>query len=347
MNNDLLPTTVVGSYPQPGWLVDHEALQGRVPRVRARDIWRVPEPLLAEAQDDATRVAIQDMEAAGVDIVTDGEIRRESYSNHFATALQGIDLDNPGETLGRSGQPIHVPRVVGPIRRPHPVQARDVAFLRANTTRRIKATLPGPFTMAQQAHNDHYPDRRALALAYAEVVRAEVADLFAAGADLVQIDEPWMQARPDEARAYAVEVINHALEGAAGTTAVHMCFGYAATVKDKPSGYSFLPELDACAAAQISIEAAQPKLDLAILERLPSKQVMVGVISMGDPQVESAETVAARIRAALEHLPPERVVVAPDCGMKYLSREVALGKLHAMVRGAGIVRAELRAGAGG
>lgn len=343
MNDDLLPTSVVGSYPQPEWLVDREALQGRVPRVRARDIWRIPEPLLAEAQDDATIVAIHDMERAGVDIITDGEIRRESYSNHFATALEGIDLDNPGETIGRTGKPTPVPRVVGPIRRPRPVQARDVAFLRAHTTRRIKATLPGPFTMAQQAHDDFYPDRRALALAYAEVVREEVADLFAAGADLVQLDEPWMQARPEEARAYAVEAINHALAGAAGTTTVHMCFGYAATVKDKPSGYSFLPELDACVADQISIEAAQPKLDLAILERLASKQVLVGVISMGDPQVESAEVVAARIRAALAHVPPERIVVAPDCGMKYLRREVALGKLGAMVRGAAIVRAELRA----
>ncbi len=341
MNEDLLPTAVVGSYPQPAWLVDRQALAGRVPRVRARDIWRIPEPLLAEAQDDATRIAIRDMERAGVDVITDGEIRRESYSNHFATALEGIDLGNPGQATGRSGQAIDVPRVVGPIRRPRPVQVRDVRFLRAHTDRRVKATLPGPFTMAQQAHDDYYGDGRALAMAYADAVREEVADLFAAGADVVQLDEPWMQARPDAARQYAVEAINRALEGAAGPTVVHMCFGYAATVKDKPSGYSFLPELDRCAAGTVSIEAAQPGLDLTIVERLASKQVMVGVISMGDPSVESPETVAARIRAALEHLPARRMVVAPDCGMKYLTREVAFGKLQAMVKGAAMVRATL------
>jgi 5-methyltetrahydropteroyltriglutamate--homocysteine methyltransferase len=341
MPDHLLPTAVVGSYPQPRWLVDPQALAGRVPRVRARDIWRVGESLLAEAQDDATRLAISDMERAGVDVITDGEIRRESYSNHFATALEGIDLVNPGTSTGRSGQTIEVPRVVGAIRRPRPVQVRDVQFLRAHTDRVVKATLPGPFTMSQQAQNDFYPDGRSLAMAYAEAVRQEVADLFAAGADVVQLDEPWMQARPEAAREFAVEAVNHALDGAAGTTVVHMCFGYAATVKDKPSGYSFLPELAHCVADQISIEAAQPRLDLSILERLPRKRLMVGVISMGDPEVESPETVARRLRAVLEHVPPERVVVAPDCGMKYLPRDVAFGKLVAMVEGAARVRASL------
>jgi len=341
MIDHLLPTAVVGSYPQPDWLVNKAELEGKVPRVRAKSIWRVPEPLLGEAQDDATRVAIRDMERAGVDIVTDGEIRRESYSNHFATALEGIDLDNPGRTTGRSGQPVEVPRVVGPIRRPHPIQARDVAFLRAHTERVVKATLPGPFTMSQQAHDDHYGDPRALAMAYADAVREEVADLFAAGADLVQLDEPWMQARPEAARAFAVEAIDRALDGAPGPTVVHMCFGYAATVKDKPSGYSFLPELEHCAATQISIEAAQPALDTRVLEALPSKTVMVGVISMGDPQVESPQVVAERIRAALAHVPAERMVVAPDCGMKYLPRDVAYGKLRAMVDGARMVRETL------
>jgi len=341
MIDHLLPTAVVGSYPQPDWLVNKAELEGKVPRVRAKSIWRVPEPLLGEAQDDATRVAIRDMERAGVDIVTDGEIRRESYSNHFATALEGIDLDNPGRTTGRSGQPVEVPRVVGPIRRPHPIQARDVAFLRAHTERVVKATLPGPFTMSQQAHDDHYGDPHALAMAYADAVREEVADLFAAGADLVQLDEPWMQARPEAARAFAVEAIDRALDGAPGATVVHMCFGYAATVKDKPSGYSFLPELAHCAADQISIEAAQPALDTRVLEALAPKTILVGVISMGDPQVESPETVAERIRAALAHVPAERMVVAPDCGMKYLPRDVAYGKLRAMVDGARMVRESL------
>jgi len=341
MNHPLLPTAVVGSYPQPEWLVDRGALAGKVPRVRAREIWRVDGTLLEAAQDDATRLAIQDMERAGVDIITDGEIRRESYSNHFATALEGIDLVRPGKTTGRSGQTIEVPRIAGEIRRPRPIQARDVAFLRANTERTIKATLPGPFTLSQQAFNDFYPDTRSVAMAYAEVVRQEVADLFAAGADLVQLDEPWMQARPEAAREYAVEAINHALQGAAGTTVVHMCFGYAATVKDKPAGYSFLPELERCAADQISIEAAQPELDTTILESLPSKTVLVGVISMGDAAVETPQLVASRIRAALAHVPAERMVVAPDCGMKYLPREVAFGKLKAMVEGTDLVRESL------
>lgn len=337
----LLPTAVVGSYPQPHWLVDAAALSGRVPRVRARDIWRIDQAQLVEAQDDATRIAIQDMERAGVDIITDGEIRRESYSNHFATALQGIDLDNPGETTGRSGQQTMVPRVVGEIVRPQSVQRRDVQFLRSHTSRIIKATLPGPFTMSQQVQNDFYSDGESLAMAYAQVVREEVADLFAAGADVVQLDEPWMQARPDAARQFAVKAINHALCDANGATVVHMCFGYAATVKDKPSGYSFLPELDDCAAEQISIECAQPALDLSIVEALPSKTMMIGVISMGDPEVETPDVVAGRVREALRFLPADRIVVAPDCGMKYLPREVAFGKLQAMVEGTAMVRGQL------
>jgi 5-methyltetrahydropteroyltriglutamate--homocysteine methyltransferase len=341
MIEHLLPTAVVGSYPQPDWLVDREALAGRVPRVRAPEIWRVPPPLRQQAQDDATRLAILDMEAAGVDIVTDGEIRRESYSNHFATALQGLDVDDPGETIGRTGQATAVPRVVGPIRRPAAVQARDVAFLRRHSRRVVKATLPGPFTLSQQAQNEYYADDRDLAMAFAEVVRQEVLDLFAAGADIVQLDEPWMQARPEAARRFAVEAIDRALRGAPGITAVHMCFGYADAVKDKPHGYSFLPELARCSADQISIEAAQPRLDLRVLESLGSKQVLVGVIDMGDPQVETPAVVARRIRAALEHLAPDRVVVAPDCGMKYLRRDVALAKLTAMVEGAVEVRRSL------
>jgi 5-methyltetrahydropteroyltriglutamate--homocysteine methyltransferase len=342
VNTDkLLPTAVVGSYPQPHWLVDADALSGRVPRVRAEDIWRIDAAQRVEAQDDATRIAIQDMERAGVDVITDGEIRRESYSNHFATALQGIDLDNPGETIGRMGQMTKVPRVTGEITRPHPVQVRDVQFLRANSSSLIKATLPGPFTMSQQVQNDYYPDGESLAMAYAEVVRQEVADLFTAGADIVQLDEPWMQARPEAAAQYAVKAINHALQGASGTSVVHMCFGYAATVKQKPSGYSFLPELDACAADQISIECAQPALDLSIVKALPSKTMMIGVISMGDANVETPDVVAGRIRDALRYLSADRMVVAPDCGMKYLPRETAIGKLRAMVEGAELVRRQL------
>ena len=337
----LLPTAVVGSYPQPHWLVDERALSGRVPRLRAMDIWRVGSAHLAEAQDDATRLAIADMQRAGVDIITDGEIRRESYSNHFATALSGIDVQTPGETMGRSGQLTKVPRVVGDIARPQAVQRRDVQFLRAHAAGLIKATLPGPFTMSQQVQNEYYADDESLAMAYADVVRAEVADLFAAGADVVQLDEPWMQARPEAAKQFAVKAINRALQDAAGTTAVHLCFGYADTVKNKPSGYSFLPELDACLADQISIECAQPQLDLSIVKQLPSKTMMIGVISMGDLQVETPQLVAQRIRNALQHLPAERIIVAPDCGMKYLSRDVAYGKLCAMVEGAALVRAQL------
>ncbi len=342
MDTGLLPTTPVGSYPQPDWLIDRSQLLGHgPPRVRAREIWRIPEENLEAAQDDATIVAVRDMERAGLDIVTDGEIRRESYSNRFATALDGIDIERPGEVINRSGGKTVVPRVVGPIRRARPVQVRDVEFLRAITDRPIKITVPGPFTMSVQVVDEHYGDEEALALAYAEAVNEEVRELFAAGADIVQLDEPWMQARPEQAKRVAVQAIDRALEGAAGVTAVHMCFGYANMVKDKPSGYSFLPELDATGADQISIEAAQPRLDLAILEALGSKTIMVGVLDMADPQAETPETVAQRIRAALEHVPAERVIVAPDCGMKYLSRELAFAKLSSMVAGAEIVRREI------
>ncbi len=342
MGQKLLPTAPVGSYPQPDWLIDRSQLLGHgPPRVRARDIWRIGEAYLEEAQDDATIVAVRDMERAGLDIVTDGEIRRESYSNRFATALDGVDIDNPGEVVNRSGGKTIVPRVVGPIRRSRPIQVRDVEFLRGITDRQIKITVPGPFTMSVQVVDEHYGDEEALAMAYAEAVNEEVRDLFAVGADIVQLDEPWMQARPEQAKQFAVTAINRALQGATGATAVHMCFGYANMVKDKPSGYSFLPELDATDANQISIEAAQPKLDLAILETLPSKTVMVGVIDMADEQAETADIVAERIRAALAHIPAERVIVAPDCGMKYLSRELAFAKLSAMVRGAERVRQEI------
>ena len=343
MPNHLLPTTVVGSYAQPDWLIDRDNLSSRLPpRVRAKEIWRVAEEFLEQAQDDATLISIRDMERAGIDIISDGEMRRESYSNRVATALGGIDIDNPGSAMDRTGHPNPVPRVVGPIRRERPIEVRDVEFLRANTDREIKITLPGPFTMTQQAQNDHYADEGSLALDYAQAVNQEIRDLFAAGADVVQLDEPYMQARPEKAKAYAVKAINRAFEGIEGTKAIHMCFGYAAIVgHDKPNGYSFLPELEDTIADQISIEAAQPKLDLSVLERLPSKTVMVGVIDMGDPEIETPETVAGRIRAALAVLPPERVIVAPDCGMKYLPRATAFGKLKAMVEGAAIVRAEI------
>lgn len=338
----LLPTTVVGSYPQPDWLIDREMLTTRgPPRIRMRQIWRVPEPFLEQAQDDATRLAISDMEVAGLDIVSDGEIRRESYFNRFATALSGVDVDEPGTVLGRTGKPIQVPRVTGPIRRMRPVELRDVEFLRRHTKLPIKITMPGPFTMTQLAKNEFYGDDRALALAYADAVNLEARDLKAAGADYIQLDEPYLQAHPEKARAYGVEAIDRALHGVAGPTIIHMCFGYAYVVQDKPSGYSFLPELDKCCAAQVSIEAAQPHLDLAILEALPTKSMMVGVIDLGDSAVETADVVAGRIRAALEHIAPERLVVAPDCGMKYLTRDVAFAKLQAMVEGARQIRKTL------
>jgi 5-methyltetrahydropteroyltriglutamate--homocysteine methyltransferase len=336
----LLPTTVVGSYPQPAWLIDRAKLGSKVPRVRMPEIWRVEKTFLEEAQNDATLLAIRDMERAGIDIITDGEMRRESYSNRFATALEGIDIENPGTTINRSGVPIPVPRVAGPIRRRAAIEVDDVKFLRAHTSRKTKITLPGPFTMAQQAQDDYYKDEEALALAFAAAVNEELRDLKAAGADVVQIDEPWLQARPAQAARYGVKAINRALQGIPGTTVVHLCFGYAAAVKDKPTGYSFLPQLDATSASQISIEAAQPRLDLDVLRDL-RKTMMVGVIDLGTEKIESGNEVANRIRAALKHVPAERLVLAPDCGMKYLTRAAAFGKLKALAEGAALVRKEL------
>ncbi|HET7365950.1 MAG TPA: uroporphyrinogen decarboxylase family protein [Burkholderiales bacterium] len=337
----LLPTTVVGSYPQPDWLIDRAKLGSKVPRVRAPEIWRIAPEHLEEAQDDATLLAIRDMEQAGIDIITDGEMRRESYSNRFATALEGVDIVNPGTTINRSGAQAVVPRISGAIRRRHPVEVRDVQFLRANTAKPIKITLPGPFTMTQQAQDDYYKDEEALAMAYAAAVNEELKDLKRAGADIVQLDEPWLQARAERAARYGVKAINRALDGVQGTTVVHLCFGYAAAVKDKPSGYSFLGQLAETRATQISIEAAQPRLDLAVLTSLAPKSVMVGVIDLGSNTVETPELVAERIRAALEHIAPEKLVLAPDCGMKYLARDVAYGKLAALARGAAIVRKEI------
>jgi 5-methyltetrahydropteroyltriglutamate--homocysteine methyltransferase len=338
----LLPTTLVGSYAQPEWLIDRAKLAGRFPpRVRAKELWRIPEPYLAEAQDDATVLAIRAQEDAGLDIITDGEIRRESYSNRFATALEGVDIDPPGVALDRSGHPNPVPRIVGPIRRKRPVEVDDLKFLRAHTDHKVKMTVPGPFTMSQQAQNDFYPSLAEAAFAYAEAVNAEIKDLFAAGADVVQIDEPYMEAWADKARQYAVKALNRALEGITGTTVVHLCFGYGHYLKKKTSGYHFLPELEACVTNQVSIEAAQPKLDLAVLKELPSKTIMLGVLDLGDSNVETPQTVAERIRAAIKVVSPERLVIAPDCGMKYLAREVAFGKLKSMVEGTKIVRAEL------
>src|SRR5919198_1642004 len=338
MSQRHLVTTVVGSYPQPGWLIDRERLGDRLPpRIRARELWRVPDESLEEAQDDATRLAVDDMERAGVDVITDGEMRRESYSNRFATALEGVDLDNPGVALDRTGHENPVPRIVGPIRRTRPVEVRDVEFLRSLTDRRIKITVPGPFTMTQQAQNDHYPAERSLALAYAEAVNEERRDLRAAGADVVQIDEPYLQARPERAREYAVEAINRGLDGIEGETVLHTCFGYAQFVHEKSGGYPFLLELNECAATQISVEAAQPNLDPTVLRDLPDKTIVLGVLDLGSEEVETPEDVAARIRRALEVVPAERLVVAPDCGMKYLLRERAYAKLQAMVTGARLV----------
>ena len=337
----LFPTSLVGSYPQPNWLIDRERLRGRFPpRVRARELWRVDPDYLAEAQRDATLLAIRAQEQAGLDILTDGEMCRESYSNRFATALDGVDIDNPGTALDRSGHPNPVPRVTGPIRRRHPVEMGDVAFLRANTTKTIKMTVPGPFTMAQQAQNDYYPSTEDLALGYAAAVNEEVRDLFAAGADIVQLDEPYLQARPEEARRYGVAAINRALEGVTGTTAVHLCFGYAAIIHDRPSGYSFLPELAAATCDQISIETAQSNLDCSVLAALAGKTTILGVLNLGDHTVESAEDVAARVRRALPHVPADRLVLAPDCGMKYLPRDIAYAKLLAMTQAAAHLRAE-------
>src|SRR6266511_3468414 len=337
----LFPTTLVGSYPQPEWLIDRNKLAGRFPpRVRAKELWRIPDALLAEAQQDATLLAILAQEEAGLDIITDGEIRRESYSNRFATALEGVDIDTPGTALDRSGHPNPVPRIVGPVRRKQPVEVDDARFLRAHTSQPIKMTMPGPFTMSQQAQNDYYPSEEAAAMDYAIAANEEIRDLFAAGADIVQIDEPYMQARPEKARQYGLRALNRALEGITGTTAVHICFGYAAIIHQRPSAYSFLPELAGTRVDQVSIEAAQSSLDCSILRKLPGKKIILGVIDLNDMTVETPDKVASRIRRALPYVKAEDVVVAPDCGMKYLPREVAFGKLKAMVEGARIVRAE-------
>lgn len=338
----LLPTSLVGSYPQPDWLIDRAKLAGRFPpRVRAKELWRVAPEQLEQAWNDATLLAIRDQERAGLDIITDGEMRRESYSNRFATALDGVDIDNPGIALDRSGEPNPVPRVVGKISRRHAVETDDVRFLRANTDKPIKITVPGPFTMAQQAQNDFYADEAELAHDYAAAVNAEIKDLFAAGADIVQIDEPYMQARPDKARAYGVSALETALAGIRGRTALHICFGYAALIHERPQGYNFLPELGGTSIQEISIETAQSNLDCAVLETLPGKTIILGVLDLSTPEIETAETVAARIRRALPYVPAEQIVVAPDCGLKYLPREAAFGKMRAMAAGAAIVRREL------
>jgi 5-methyltetrahydropteroyltriglutamate--homocysteine methyltransferase len=337
----LFPTTLVGSYPQPEWLIDRKKLAGRFPpRVRAKELWRVAEPYLAEAQDDATLLAIRAQERAGLDIVTDGEIRRESYSNRFATALEGVDIDNPGSALDRSGHPNPVPRIVGKIRRKRPVEVDDLRFLKRHTSRQTKITVPGPFTLSQQAQNDYYKSPEEAAMDYAAAVNEEIRDLFAAGADVVQIDEPYMQARPEKAREYGLKALNRALEGLRGTTAVHICFGYAAIIHERPSGYSFLPELAGSPVQQVSIETAQSNLDTAVLQKLRGKRIMVGCIDLSDMTVETPQKVAERLRKALKYVKPEDVIVAPDCGMKYLPREVADAKLRAMVEGAKLLRAE-------
>jgi 5-methyltetrahydropteroyltriglutamate--homocysteine methyltransferase len=347
MTMPLLPTSLVGSYAQPDWLIDRQKLAGRFPpRVRARELWRVAPEWLEQAQDDATIIAIRDQERAGLDIITDGEMRRESYSNRFATALEGVDIDNPGTALDRSGHPNPVPRVVGKIRRKYPVQLRDLQFLRANTDHLIKMTVPGPFTMTQQVQNDFYDSEEALALDYAAAINEEVKDLFAAGADVVQLDEPYMQARPEKARQYGLQALRRALDGVTGTTAVHLCFGYAAIIHERPAGYSFLPELADSAVQQVSIETAQSSLDCSVLEKLPGKTIILGVLDLSTAEVETPEVVAARIRRALPFVAPERLVAAPDCGLKYLPRASAFGKMKALAGGARLVRAELARAAG-
>ena len=342
MTEGNLLTTVVGSYPQPDWLIDREAMKStRVPRVRYQGLWRIPEPFLAEAQNDATLLAIRDMERAGVDIISDGEIRRESYSNRFATALEGIDIETPGKIAGNGGDITLVPRVVGTVRRSGPVQVADVEFLRRNTEGRIKVTLPGPFTMAQQALNEYYSDTESLAMDYAVCVNQEVKELFQAGADVVQLDEPWLRVNPDGAREYAVRVIDKALEGVVGVTALHLCFGYAAVVSDKPAAYDFLTELARCCVQQISIEAAQPKLDLSVLREFTDKTIILGVLDLGDAAVEVPGKIAETIRETLRYIPSDRLQLAPDCGMKYLPRATAFGKLQAMTSAAAMVRDSL------
>ena len=337
----LFPTTLVGSYPQPEWLIDHQKLAGRFPpRVRARELWRIEKEFLAEAQNDATVLAIRAQEEAGLDIVTDGEIRRESYSNRFATALEGVDIDNPGTALDRSGHPNPVPRIVGKIRRKHAVEVNDLLFLKKNTDRKTKITVPGPFTLSQQAQNDFYNSPEEAAMDYAAAVNEEIRDLFAAGADVVQIDEPYMQARPDKAREYGLKALNRALEGIEGETAVHICFGYAAIIHARPSGYSFLPELAGSPVRQISIETAQSNLDCSVLTSLKNKKIMVGCIDLSDPKIETPQTIVARVKKAMAFVLPEDIILAPDCGMKYLPREAADGKMRAMVEAAKILRAE-------
>jgi len=337
----LFPTTIVGSYPQPDWLIDREKLAGRFPpRVRAKELWRVAEPHLQQAMDDATVLAIKAQEDAGLDIITDGEIRRESYSNRIATALEGVDIDNPGTALDRSGHPNPVPRIVGKVKRVRPIEVEDLLFLKKHTTRQVKITVPGPFTMLQQAQNDFYASEEEAAMDYAVAINEEIKDLFAHGADVVQIDEPYMQARPEKARQYGIRALNRALEGVTGATAVHICFGYAAIIHARPNGYNFLPELAACSCQQISIETAQSNLDCSVLQSLPGKQIMVGCLNLEDPAIESPVVVAARVKRALQFIKPEQVILAPDCGMKYLPREVADGKLRAMTEAAKILRAE-------
>ena len=338
----LFPCTIVGSYPQPDWLIDRDKLKQQFPpRTRAKELWRIAdEDLLRAAQDDATRLAILDQERAGLDIITDGEIRRESYSNHFATALDGVDLDNPGKALDRSGEPVFVPRIVGPIRRRYAVGVEDVKFLRANTDRLIKFTVPGPFTMSQQAQNDYYPSQAEAAMDYATAVAEEISDLFAAGADYVQLDEPYMQARPEQAREYGLEALNAALANAPGKTCIHICFGYAALIHERPEGYSFLPELSKACCSQVSIETGQSGLDCKVLETLPDKEILLGIIDLSTEEVESVETLKERVRRSLDHVAPERVILATDCGMKYLSRESAYGKLRSMAQAAKELREE-------
>jgi 5-methyltetrahydropteroyltriglutamate--homocysteine methyltransferase len=343
MAEALLQTTVVGSYPQPDWLVNRDMLSKVVPRTRMKEIWRVAEPFLQQAQDDATLLAIRDMERAGLDIITDGEMRRESYSNHFATALDGIDSDNPAEIVNRTGNKTPVPRVVGKVKRTRPVELRDMQFLRANTTRPAKITLPGPFTMGQQVKDEFYRDAEAMCMDYAQAVNEEAHDLVKAGANVIQLDEPWLRNNPEEAKRYAVKVINRALEGITVPTVVHLCFGYAAVVPgfSKPSGYSFLPQLADTIAQQISIESAQPKIDLGVLKDLAPKKVMLGVIDLNDPEIEFPQKVAERIRAGLKFVSPDKLLPAPDCGMKYLPRATAFGKLKALVEGAALVLRDL------
>jgi 5-methyltetrahydropteroyltriglutamate--homocysteine methyltransferase len=337
----LFPTTLVGSYPQPEWLIDRKKLAGRFPpRVRAKELWRIPEPLLEEAQNDATVLAIKAQEEAGLDIITDGETRRESYSNRFATALEGVDIDHPGTALDRSGHPNPVPRIVGKVRRKQPVEVEDLKFLKRHTAKQVKMTLPGPFTMSQQAQNDFYKSEEEAAMDYAVAVNEEIRDLFAAGADIVQIDEPYMQARPEKARQYGLRALNAALDGVKGVTAVHICFGYAAIIHQRPSGYSFLHELAGCSCQQVSIETAQSNLDCSVLASLSGKKIMVGCIDLSDMTVETPQKVAGRVRRALPHVAKENIILAPDCGMKYLPRDVACGKMKALVEGAKLLRAE-------